>query len=31
VALRNNGGLVEADFHPDGFRAQVHFPATPGG
>jgi PAS domain S-box-containing protein len=27
VALRNNGGLVEADFHPDGFRAQVHFPA----
>lgn len=31
VALRNNGGLVEADFHPDGFRAKVHFPAAPRG
>ena len=28
VALRNNGGLVEADFDPSGFRAKVHFPAA---
>jgi PAS domain S-box-containing protein len=31
VVLRNNGGMVEADFHPDGFRCKVHFPAARAG
>lgn len=29
ISLRNNGGLVEAEFDPSGFRARVHFPAAP--
>jgi PAS domain S-box-containing protein len=26
ISLRNNGGHVDAEFHPDGFRAKIHFP-----
>lgn len=26
ISLRNNGGHVEAEFHPQGFRAKIHFP-----
>ncbi|MBL8771084.1 MAG: histidine kinase, partial [Phenylobacterium sp.] len=28
VALRGNGGLVESEFDPAGFRARIHFPAV---
>ena len=28
VSLRNNGGHVEGEFHPDGFRARITFPAA---
>jgi two-component sensor histidine kinase len=28
VSLRNNGGKVDGEFHPDGFRARIHFPAA---
>ena len=26
VSLRNNGGHVDGEFHPKGFRAKIHFP-----
>jgi two-component sensor histidine kinase len=26
ISLRNNGGHVDAEFHPEGFRAKIHFP-----
>jgi len=26
ISLRNNGGHVDAEFHPQGFRAKIHFP-----
>ena len=29
VSLRNNGGKVDGEFHPDGFRARIHFPVLP--
>jgi PAS domain S-box-containing protein len=29
VSLRNEGGHVEADFDPGGFRASIHFPIAP--
>jgi two-component sensor histidine kinase len=28
VSLRNNGGKVEGEFHPEGFRARILFPVA---